>query len=99
MGHAVEHADMVIVLVNGSSTITDAELAFAYRHRRPVVALEISDGEPCSSDVRAMLRGYDRVLTVECRDAAECVVGLRDALSSAVFAAMVDPPAGVTENA
>ncbi len=97
--HAVEHADVVIVIVNGSSTITDAELAFAYRHRRPVLALAIGDGDPSSSEVRLMLRGYDRALTIECGDAAECAAGLRNALTSPAFAAMIDDETGAPRDA
>jgi hypothetical protein len=95
MDHAVEHAEMVVVLVNGSSSITDAELAFAYRHRRPVVALEIRDGDPCSSEVRKMLHGYDFVFTIEGGSAADCIAGLRDALADPSFAAMVDQTRGL----
>lgn len=90
MAHAVEHADAVVVLLGGSSTLVDAELAFAYRHRRPVVALQLSGGEKCASGVRTMLRRYERARTVECGDAAECVSGLRSMLADPSFGEMVD---------
>jgi nucleoside 2-deoxyribosyltransferase len=89
MSHAVEHADVVVVLLNGSSTMTDAELVFAYRHRRPVIALRIEDEESIRSEVREMLSGYDRALIVGCSDTEGCLVALRKALADPSFAAII----------
>lgn len=90
MAHAVEYADAVVVLLGGSSAFVDAELAFAYRHRRPVVALQFSDSEKCASNVRTMLRRYERARTIECGDAAECISGLRSMLADPSFGEMVN---------
>jgi hypothetical protein len=94
MNHAVAHADVVVVLVNGSSTMTDAELAFAYRHRRPVIALRMENEDTPASEVRAMLDRYDRALTIDCADMEECLVGLRKALVDPSFGAIIREAAG-----
>lgn len=88
MCHAVEHADVVIAFVNGRSAMTDAELAFAYRHNRPVVGLRVGspDGE---SAVQAMLEGYGRAWLVEAPDVEGCMAGLRQALADPALAAIV----------
>ncbi|HEX7293054.1 MAG TPA: hypothetical protein VF259_00790, partial [Solirubrobacterales bacterium] len=81
MGHAVEHADVVIALVDTSSAMTDAELAFAYRHNRPVIGLRVGGREEKPSPVQAMLRRYGRGRLIDCADIDECSAGLRDALA------------------
>lgn len=93
MAHAVEHADAVVVLVDGSPAFVDAELAFAYRHRRPVIAMRIRDRESAASPMGEMLPDYERALTIECVDTAECVAALRAVLADPAFGAMVDEAA------
>jgi hypothetical protein len=88
MSHAVAHADVVVVVLDGASAMTDAELAFAYRHRRPVLAVRIRD-EVASSDVRAMLHGYDRALTISCAGAGDCSDGLKNAFADPGFAEVI----------
>ena len=94
MSHAVEHADVVIVSVNGPSAMADAELAFAYRYKKPVIALRIQRGEAVASDVRAMLRRYDRAFIVDCIDMEGCVGGLREAFEDPRFAEIISDAAG-----
>lgn len=85
MSHAVEHADVVVVLMDSDSVVTDAELAFAYKHRRPVIGLSLASVVPQSSPVRAMLATYERARMVDCADIAECATSLREALSDPGF--------------
>jgi hypothetical protein len=88
MSHAVEHADAIVVLLNSPSALTDVELAFAYSHNRPVIALRIGD-QGGSSEVQAMLRRHDRAHVIDRADMEECVAGLRSILSDPQFGAMV----------
>jgi hypothetical protein len=85
MDHAVEHADVVIVLMDGESAVADAELAFAYKHKRPVIGLSFAGENPQSSAVRAMLGSYERAHMVECADVDGCAAGLREALTDRRF--------------
>ena len=85
MDHAVEHADVVIVLMNGDSSVADAELAFAYKHRRPVIGLSFVGESSQASTVRAMLHSYERARLVECGDVDGCAAGLREALTDRSF--------------
>lgn len=85
MDHAVEHADVVVVLMDGDSAVADAELAFAYKHRRPVIGLSFAGETPQSSAVRAMLHSYERAHLVECVDVDGCAAGLREALTDQGF--------------
>jgi len=94
MSHAVEHADVVIVSVNGPSTIADAELAFAFRYNKPVIALRIHQGDTVASEVRAMLRRYSRAFIVDCADTEGCIGGLREAFGDPRFAAVISDAAG-----
>lgn len=88
MSHAVEHADAMVVLLDSPSALTDVELAFAYTHNRPVIALRIGDPER-RSEVQAMLRRHDRARVIDCADMDECVAVLRSALSDPEFGEMV----------
>ena len=95
MSHAVEHADVVVVLMNHRSAMTDAELAFAYSHNRPVVGLSLCDGEEIgASEVQAMLRRYARARVVECESVDACVSGLREVLADPKFTATIREAAG-----
>jgi nucleoside 2-deoxyribosyltransferase len=94
MSHAVEHADVVIVSVDEPSAMTDAELAFAYRYNKPVIALRIQREDPIVSGVQAMLRRYDRAFLVDCVDADGCVGGLREAFGDPRFAEIIGDAAG-----
>lgn len=93
MSHAVEHADVVIVSVNRPSAMADVELAFAYRHRKPVIVLRNQRAEAVVSDVRDMARRYDRAFIVDCVDAEGCVGGLRDAFDDPRFAEIISDAA------
>lgn len=86
MSHAVEHADVVVVLMGSSSAMTDAELAFAYQHKRPVVGLCLEEDGAGGSEVRAMLGRYGRARLVECADIDDCAAGLKRALADPKFA-------------
>jgi nucleoside 2-deoxyribosyltransferase len=94
MSHAVEHADVVIVSVSGPSAMADAELAFAYRYKKPVIALRMQGGDAVVSDVRAMLRRYGRAFVVDYADAEGCVGGLREAFDDPRFAEIIGDAAG-----
>jgi Ni,Fe-hydrogenase maturation factor len=74
--------------------MADAELAFAYRHNKPVIALQIQQGDAVGSDLRAMLQRYDRAFIVECADADGCVGGLREAFDDPRFTEIVNEAAG-----
>jgi len=89
MAHAVEHADLVVAWVDGPSAMTDAELAFAYSHHRPVVGLRVSSEEMGISAVQAMLRRYKRAWLVDAPDVEGCLAGLREALGDPEFRGMV----------
>ncbi|HET7445776.1 MAG TPA: hypothetical protein VFJ57_14075 [Solirubrobacterales bacterium] len=93
MSDAVEHADVVIVLLDGDSAVIDTELGFAYNHRRPIVGLGFAGENPQSSPTRAMLGSYDRGRIVECEDLEECAAGLRRVLLDTAFIALVDEAA------
>jgi hypothetical protein len=79
--HAVEHADVVVTLVGTRTEMSDAELAMAYSHGRPIVALQISDEQPMDSEIQTMLQEYGRAQVLTCESIEECADGLR-----AVFA-------------
>jgi DNA-binding NarL/FixJ family response regulator len=85
MDHAVEHADVVIVLLEGDSAVADAELASALKHRRPVIGLSFAAGSFRRSAVQASLSTYARGRVVECADVDDCVSGLREALTDRSF--------------
>lgn len=85
MDHAVEHADVVIVLMEGGSAVADAELASALKHRRPVVGLSFATEGLQRSAIQAMLSSYERGRVVECADVDDCVSGLREALTDRGF--------------
>lgn len=89
MAHAVEHADLVVVLVDGPSAMTDAELAFAYSHHRPVVGLRVASEEMTGSDVQGMLHRYRRAWLVDAPDIEGCLTGLREALGDPEFRGIV----------
>jgi hypothetical protein len=87
---AVAQADLLVTLLTeDSSTIGDAELAFAYRYRRPVVGIKIADGGEGTSEVRALLPGYGRARIVECEGIGDCAAALRSALSDSDFLATI----------
>ena len=94
MSHAVAHADVVVALVSASAGMTGAELAFACRHRRPVIALQIEGENDCSSEVRAMLQGYHRAFTVDCTTFDECISGLKRAFQDPSFGAIIHEASG-----
>lgn len=94
MSHAVEHADVVIVSADASSAMADVELAFACRYNRPVIILRIQHEETVPSEVRAMLRRYDRAFVVDCADADGCVGGLREVFDDPRFAGVVSDATG-----
>lgn len=83
--HAVEHADVVIVLMEGDSAVADAELASALKHRRPVIGLSFAAENLQTSAIRGTLNSYERARVVECADVNDCVSGLREALTDRGF--------------
>jgi hypothetical protein len=82
--HAVEHADVVVVLIGAGTEMTEAELTLALSHRRPIVGLRISDSS--GTPLQAKLREYDRARVVACQDVDECAAGLHAAFSDPEFA-------------
>ncbi|MGH2940125.1 MAG: hypothetical protein ACRDPE_18610 [Solirubrobacterales bacterium] len=94
IAHAVEHADVVIVALDGSSGIVDAELAFAYRHNRPIIAVISAGAQVESSPIRSMLRGYGRSFVVERDESDSWLAELRMTFGSSVFAQAVQDAAG-----
>jgi nucleoside 2-deoxyribosyltransferase len=94
MSHAVEHADVVVVLMNRRSTMTDAELAFAYRHNRPVVGLRVVSEESDDSEVQAMLQRYARARLIDGEDLDACIAGLSEVLTDPEFALTIRKAAG-----
>ncbi len=89
MSDAVAHADLVVTLVDDRSTLGDAELAFAYRHRRPVVGIRFTGAGPDPSEVRAMLTDYGRGRIVDCESVDDCAEALRTALTDREFATII----------
>lgn len=90
MSHAVQHADVVVVLMDGESRLTDAELALAFVHRRPVIGLSCAGGASESSAVRTMLRDYRRARVLDRDDLEACATGLREALADPDFTATIN---------
>jgi hypothetical protein len=86
MSHAVAHADVVIALVTGSSRLADAELDFAYQHKRPVIGLRMDERDSGLSGAQAKLPKYSRAQMIDCADLEECVTGLREVLADPGFA-------------
>jgi hypothetical protein len=92
--HAVEHADCVIALLGQTGESSDAELAIAYSHRRPIIGLR-TDGERSSiSGVEAMLARYGRARLVSCDSPDECAGQLRAVLSDPEFGATMSQAIG-----
>lgn len=91
MSHAVGHADVVVVLMDGSSAMTHAELAFAYEHHRPVIGLtfEMGKKDGSSSEAQATLERYAWARLVECVSPDDCASGLREVLTDPDFAVTI----------
>jgi hypothetical protein len=83
--HAVEHADVVIVLMEGDSAVAHAELASALKHRRPVIGLSFVAESLQREAIQAQLGSYARGRVVECADVDDCVSGLREVLTDRGF--------------
>jgi hypothetical protein len=94
MSHAIAHADVVVIFIDGPSDLVDMELEFAYEHRRPIIALRCSGDRTPGSDARQRLGGYDRVRLIEWEDPGRCVAGLREVLNDAGFGAIVGEAGG-----
>lgn len=92
--HAVENADVVVALLGDAGAALDAELALAYGHRRPIVAVRLSDEASYSSAVQAMLERYERARVVTGDDPDGCAAGLRDLFSDSDFALTVRAAGG-----
>lgn len=88
MRHAVEHADVVVALLDSVDTWLDAELALAYAHRRPIVGISL--GEMSSgSEVQGMIERYERARVIACDDVDECGSDLRELFADSDFAMTV----------
>ena len=87
--HAVGHADCVVALLGKPGETTDAELALAYSHRRPIVVLRATGKNSPASEVQAMLDGYERARVISCDDPKECGSRLRAVLSDPDFGATI----------
>lgn len=85
MRHAVEHADVVVSLIDERSEMSGVELALAYSHGRPVIGVQVSGGRLPEAGVESMLKGYARGRVIVCRDAEECATGLREAFTDPDF--------------
>jgi nucleoside 2-deoxyribosyltransferase len=85
VSHAVEHADVVVAVIDGRSEMSDAELTLAYSHGRPIVGVQIGEG-PLGSEARMSLSQYDRARIVACDTPEQCAASLGEVLSDPVFA-------------
>jgi hypothetical protein len=92
--HAVGHADCVVALLGEAAETTDAELALAYSHRRPIVGMRGSGDGPADSEMQAMLTSYERARVIVCDDVGECAAELRAVLDDPEFAATIRLAAG-----
>jgi hypothetical protein len=92
--HAVEHADFVVALLGDAAETTDAELALAYSHRRPIIGMRISDESLPTSAVQAMLESYERARMIACDGADECAAELRAVFADPGFVATIRMAAG-----
>jgi hypothetical protein len=93
VSQAVAHADIVVALLGDRSGTADAELALAYSHRRPIVAVCIGANCPASG-IEGMLEDYERARLISCDDAEECATRLRSVLSDPDFGETVRLAAG-----
>lgn len=93
VSHAVAHADLVVALLGDRGETTDAELALAYSHRRPIVGVRVGP-DPSASGIEGMLEGYERARLISCDDAEECATRLRAVLSDPDFGETVRRAAG-----
>jgi hypothetical protein len=93
VSHAVAHADLVVALLGDRGETTDAELALAYSHRRPIVGVRVG-ADPSASGIESMLEGYERARVISCADAEECATRLRAVLSDPDFSETVRLAAG-----
>lgn len=94
ISHAVEHADVVIVSLDRSSSFVDAELAFACRYGRPVIAFATGAEEFDVTQVRSMLPAYERAFIVEAVDTDTRMDQLRRTFEDPAFGAIVQAAAG-----
>lgn len=92
--HAVEHSDCVVALLGEPADTTDAELALAYSHRRPIIGLRASDDSSPPSEVQAMLATYERARVITCDGVDECATELRAVFDDPEFAATMRRAAG-----
>jgi nucleoside 2-deoxyribosyltransferase len=92
--HAVEQADCVVALLGDAADTTDAELALAYSHRRPIVGMRCSVESSSTSEVQAMLATYERARMITCEDADSCAAELRAVFNDPEFAATIRQAAG-----
>jgi hypothetical protein len=92
--HAVEHADVVVAMLGVDTGSTDAELAMAYGHRRPIVGVQLACEDVSVSATQAMLKGYERARMIVCADVDGCAAELRAVLSDPDFAATIHAAAG-----
>lgn len=94
VSHAVEHADCVVALLGDVTETTDAELAMAYSHRRPVIGVRGPGEDLPSSWVQATLEGYERARMIVCDNPDECASELRAVFGDPEFAATIHRAAG-----
>lgn len=85
LSHAVEHADVVVAVIDGRDELADAELTLAYSHGRPVVGVQIGEA-PLDTPPKMLLSKYERARIVTCTSPSECAISLQDALSDPAFA-------------
>lgn len=85
LSHAVEHADVVVVMIGERDEMADAELTLAYSHGRPVVGLQIGEA-PFDTQIRMLLADYERARVVTCSSPSECEVSLQETLADPAFA-------------
>lgn len=87
--HAVEHADVVVVLIGDGTEVTEAELTLALSYRRPIVGLRISDSGPPGTSLQAKLTEYERARVITCRGVDECAASLHEAFNDQEFAEII----------
>lgn len=84
VSHAVEHADVVVAVLDGRDERADAELTLAYSHSRPVVGVQVGE-TLLDTEARMFLAKYERARIVTCSSPGECAVSLYETLSDPAF--------------
>jgi hypothetical protein len=88
LDQAVEHAAACILYVGRASSGVGAEAAFAYRSRRPILALQL-EGDSPSPVLLSLLSSYDRARILTCRSVQDCAERVRETLRTEDFSKLI----------